>query len=479
MAVQSFKLWTKDRSDWCNYEVEDAQWHVPSIRASLPTSWEGHGVEINGEFELLPERQGDPSTWGIAVRFDGRTIGHIPDDDIPRWVGVVSRVVASGLVPTTAGRIYVWETGRWAELEADGRPSKELGVKVQIKLGEPSEALPVNDPPTDAHTLLPRMSFVKVTKTEEHTRQLLPFVPPTGGTGTLIATLHQLTLTSGKAPKTIVEVRVDGIRVGQLTPQTGQRFLPMIKHLEDRGLVTACRASITGSAVAAELHVDAVKAHEAGDDVLDGPPITIPALKPSIASDRFLDIRSLPEYLSVGPPFLPPARVMGARRYIEPTDAGAVVRFQVGRTGYYTYLAMRSGDRWLTTADNAYDNEPTPGSTSVREVEDWNSLCNKGTQFQVATAWEDINPRDPRMKYHRSVIRLQLGGATVIALTINPHVDTDYPSWYYTLTTESRDRVDDVIYEQMEHQPQYWQHGTGHQIAVRWKNLVAADILER
>ncbi|MEU2042337.1 hypothetical protein [Nocardia niwae] len=61
-----------------------------------------------------------------------------------------------------------------------------------------------------------------------------------------------------------VEVCIDGERIGQLTPQMSQRFLPMIQHMKSRGLVTACWGEITGSAVAAKVRIDAIKANEAG-----------------------------------------------------------------------------------------------------------------------------------------------------------------------------------------------------------------------
>ena len=50
---------------------------------------------------------------------------------------------------------------------------------------------------------------------------------------------------------------------------------------EDRGLETACWGDITGSAIAAEVRIDGVKATEATAELLDGPPITIPELAPT------------------------------------------------------------------------------------------------------------------------------------------------------------------------------------------------------
>lgn len=89
----------------------------------------------------------------------------------------------------------------------------------------------------------------------------------------------------------MVEVRIDGERIGQLTPQMSQRFLPMTRHLESRGLVTACWGDIKGSAVAAEVRIDGVKANEADALVLDGDPVTLPALVP-VEDDPLLYVLS-------------------------------------------------------------------------------------------------------------------------------------------------------------------------------------------
>ncbi|MDV3130188.1 DUF2510 domain-containing protein [Mycobacterium sp. 21AC1] len=116
-----------------------------------------------------------------------------------------------------------------------------------------------------------------MTKEDEHSDVLLKFVPA-GGYGMLIVTLHESTSGRGASGKSIVEVRVDGDRVGQLTPQMSRRYLPLIHHLAARGLVTACRGDITGSPVAAEVRIDGVKANEADSAVLDGAAVTVPRL---------------------------------------------------------------------------------------------------------------------------------------------------------------------------------------------------------
>jgi hypothetical protein len=126
---------------------------------------------------------------------------------------------------------------------------------------------------------------VQVTKEDEHFAVLSNYVPSTGR-GVLYVTLHECVVNTARTSKTVVEVRVDNRRVGQLTHQMSQRFLPMIQHLNARGLITACHGDITGSSVAAEVRIDAVKANEADDAVLDGLPVIVPALAPQLDDPR-------------------------------------------------------------------------------------------------------------------------------------------------------------------------------------------------
>lgn len=111
--------------------------------------------------------------------------------------------------------------------------------------------------------------MVQVTKEDQHTATLLKHVPASGY-GLLFATLHELDVSRGNTTRSVVKVRIDAERIGQLTPQTSQRSLPLITHLTARGLATACWSDITGSPVAAEVRIDGVQANEADIDESPG-----------------------------------------------------------------------------------------------------------------------------------------------------------------------------------------------------------------
>lgn len=274
---KQYALWNVQRGDWCDYDIVGEKSYGAAIHSLLPEGWSGDGVEVRCNFELIPEPANPHDSWAISVRAEGRTVGYLQREDCPPWANAIRRVVASGFVPVVPGRIYAFNAVNWESWDGENDPPKEFAAKVQLKLGDPHSAIPINDPPSVPYTLIPRSTIVQVTKESEHTDALLKFVPDVGY-GTLFVTLHECFSGRGDSAKSVVEVRVDDERIGQLTPQMSQRFVPMIRHLELRGLVTACWGDIKGSAVAAEVRIDGIKANEADRTVLDGDPVTVPKL---------------------------------------------------------------------------------------------------------------------------------------------------------------------------------------------------------
>jgi hypothetical protein len=382
-VTPTYRLWSRS---WCDYEVAVEKAYEPAIRSLYPTDWSDENRQIELDVALAPEPNGDRGEWAISVRAEGRTIGYIDESDSRKWAGVIRRIVASGFIPITSGRIWGYEYDGWDGIE--------FNANVRIALGNPSEALPLNEPPAVPYTMLPRSSIVQVTKEAEHADAVLKFVPK-GGYGVLFVTLHECVPSQGRA-KPHVEVRIDGERVGQLTPQMSQRFLPMIKHLDSRGLVTACWGDITGSAVAAEVRIDGVKANEATTEVLDGPPITVPALVPELADPLNYDLTAMRSYLQPVTFQPEPPRVLP-----EPPD-GSVVRFIKGR--HYNYVAVRRGAHWETTARGDWG--------SIDQVMSWRDLDTRVRRFEIATAWDWVqDPRnDTRVRENLAVVRFTIAG---------------------------------------------------------------------
>jgi hypothetical protein len=273
--------------------------------------------------------------------------------------------------------------------------------------------------------MLPRSAIVQVTKENEHFNVLLRFVPRKGY-GLLFATLHEKEPTAVRE-KPHVEVRIDDKRIGQLTPQMSQRFLPMIQYLWQRGVVAACWGDITGSAVAAKVRIDAIKANEAAQDVLDGPPATIPLLVPELLDPLDYDLTAMQPSLAALPLVQPVSPPMAA----EPQE-GSLIRFNKG-SGRYHYVAVRLNERWETTA--------TGGGRSISEVMSWTELASRVRKFEIATAWDRVNQHgDARVRKYLAVARFTIGDKYLAAINIDAAGRED-GDWYTTINERSQQRL--------------------------------------
>lgn len=440
-VAQPYRLWSQARS-WCDYELTTEPGFHPAIRSLFPAEWPGGGQQLSLEAQLISEPEGPRGPWSTSVRVDGRTIGYLGGDDARPWAGVLRRIVASGLIPTTSAQIYGYEYDGWDGIEF--RPT------VCIGLGDPEDAVPLNEPPETPYTMLPRSSFVQVTKEDEHFDVLANFVPPHGH-GVLFVTLHEHP-PAGKA-KEHVEVRIDDARIGQLTPQMSQRFLPMIKHLHARGLITACWGDITGSAVAAEVRIDAVKANEATSDVLDGTPVTIPRLVPPLPDASLYDLSPFASMLKP----LPFHTTKPAVPH-EPPD-GSVLRFEKGR-GRYCYVAVRRGSHWETTATGNWG--------SINESMQWRDLAIRVRRFEIATGWSAVPHGDPRVREHRAVVRFTINGLYLAAVNVCENLAHE-GDWYTTITEEAEQYLPSGDYVDWSYIQRYGQHI---QVVTGWAHLI-------
>ncbi len=402
-----YRLWTAETS-WPSYRVEIEDQFKPALRSVQETD----GVHRQSDVELVPEPFGQRGEWAISVRHTGRTIGYVGDADAPAWAGVVRRLIASGCVPTTGAQISLTEND-YTEIDGD------LWANVSIALGEPDQALPINDPPNAPYTLLPTSSFVQVTKEDQYYDALLKFVPP-GGRGPLFVTLHERPAASTKS-KPLVEVRINDECVGQLTPQMSLRYLPMIRRLTERKLLTVSRGDIVGSAIAAEVRINGIKANEVDNDFLDVGIAQIPTLVTEERDPRNYDLSKMLTLLQpLAPVPLPPPPP-------EPLD-GSVVRFDSGR---YNYVTVRRGDRWETSATQDWG--------IVNESMTWEELATPARKFERATGWTAVDPRnDPRVRQRLAVVRFLVSDHYLAA--INVARDGSYEGDWYTTVTEQAGR---------------------------------------
>ena len=207
---------------------------------------------------LVPEPDHPTGTPAVSVRAGGRVIGYLPDAyrTAPERTAL-DRVVASGAAPTTTARLRVERT------------EEGLRASVKVALVAPELLVPLNAPPESRYSILPWGRALQVQREDEHFVRLAGVVPA-GGRGLLLVTLH---LVGG-----LVEVRLDGDRVGELTTATSEQFAPTLRHLAGLGLTAVAYCAIQGSPLKAELTLQAARAAELPANWVDGRPVTLPRL---------------------------------------------------------------------------------------------------------------------------------------------------------------------------------------------------------
>lgn len=275
--MQNYFLPGKDT--WHNFEIVGEAYREAQITAAL-----GRPVKQNQEVEetyealLVPEPDNPHDPNAISVRVRGQVVGYLSREAAAAYRPIVHRITASGLVTTTTARIWAVKRVSW-----DNSAPPRFFSNIRIYLPEPHEILPLNYQAQTNVAVLPWGGALQVTGEDEHFDHLFNYVPK-GGAGLVILTMHQVTRTlKNGAQRNLVEVRLDGERVGQLTAVTSAHFLPSITHAGDFGKTLGVWAKIKGSGLAAELVVQGARAAELDDSWLNAMP-NFPELVPEAAS---------------------------------------------------------------------------------------------------------------------------------------------------------------------------------------------------
>lgn len=255
-------------STWCDQRFVGAHFYRSTVRKLQKVATVTEDGALRFPISLVPEPDNPYSKSGcaISVRWNGKTIGHLPDDDATKYWPELCRIAASGHVATAHARLRFRGSLRDADTKLFG----------SVDVRKPGQWVPLNDPPLEGYAFIPQGGRIQVTKEADHFDVLQDFVPPQG-TGLLIVTLHRVLVgKNGDLPR--VEVRLDGERVGELSKISSEKLLPAVEYFETLGLSTSCIAQIKGSSLAAELILLAQKATEMGDELLNPEISPLPVL---------------------------------------------------------------------------------------------------------------------------------------------------------------------------------------------------------
>jgi hypothetical protein len=260
-SLVEYELWSK--GDWPRREVVGESFHPEEIRSLFPQTIPDGGQELLLSAQLTPDPGNAHDKNAVRVVVLGRHVGHLSREDAAVFQPVLMALVSRGMLPTTRCRVWGSEYDEWVGTDRRGRDitRPKFSSSVTLALDEWYLCVPINEPPAEPHTMLPRGSALQVRREENHQDHLRRYISRHGECW-VYGTLHGVTEQTTRTTRELVEVRVDGQRVGDLTPAMSTEFLPAIARLAERGRATGVKLIVKGNQIKAEVVLHAMKAHQ-------------------------------------------------------------------------------------------------------------------------------------------------------------------------------------------------------------------------
>ncbi|UQU62796.1 DUF4041 domain-containing protein [Couchioplanes caeruleus] len=255
----AFDLW--GQRGWASLDVVGESHYTNAIKALVGSRLTSDGAEITATVQLIPEPLNKHDRHAVGVWSGPHQLGYLPRQEAARYSSVLLALVARGWTPQVSSRIWA------AQWSAGSQDRDGFRASVRLDLAEPHMLVPANQPPIEPHRMMPAGTAIQVTGEHAHLNALLPWLRPEGECW-VYATLHEITEELLRSSRSLVEVRIDGARIGQLTPRMSGDMLPAIRHLGESDLVTGARAVVKGNRIKAEVVLYAARAHDLADSWL-------------------------------------------------------------------------------------------------------------------------------------------------------------------------------------------------------------------
>jgi hypothetical protein len=210
-----------------------------------------YGAEMNGLPAAIVADPGNPlDPSAVAVWVQGEHVGFLPRD--------AATAYHPALADLAERREYLRVDARVWAYDEDG----DVRGSVTLILPPSDGVQSFNEPPEQAHQVLPHGVAMQVTCEEQHMDVLGPFVSDRDRH--VAVTLHAIDVQ--KTPRSTayraVEVRLGGQRAGELTKGMSEKILDVVDFVDSKGRLPLCRAVLKGSPLRAELTLQVAKAHE-------------------------------------------------------------------------------------------------------------------------------------------------------------------------------------------------------------------------
>lgn len=248
-----FEVW--GQRGWYNVDVVGESFYPGQIRALLPKKLGTDGAEVRVPVSLVHNPRNRHDSNAVEIQASTGLVGHLSHEDAARYAPVLAGFRRDGGTAMTTARVWGrdqkdWDTGK-----------TEFMGSVRLDLREPHMLIPANKPPTAPHQLLPTGSAIQVSGEEDHMPEISPYLNSAGECW-VHATLHEITEVGPRSSKTLAEVRIDGNRVGRLTPKLSGDMLPTVRFLAGRGETTSVCAIVKGNSLKADVVLYSMRANE-------------------------------------------------------------------------------------------------------------------------------------------------------------------------------------------------------------------------
>jgi len=245
-ASAPFDVWT--RNSWCNQEVAREYYYSKGWRPFFPRKLPAAGVELTEQASLIREPNNKHDRNAVRVEVRGQHVGHLPAEDAARYRAILDYLAGRGFVARTHTRLWAgpdieYQYDRRGELrEVD---TGKVNCRITLALPAPHLLIPLNSPPAAHHVMLPMGGSVMV-KTDGVPMTVFEPVLTADGEGWVHATLHLLHEQLARSVRELVEVRINGVHAGVVTPAMSKKFLPVVRALADQGRLCATPAIVRG-----------------------------------------------------------------------------------------------------------------------------------------------------------------------------------------------------------------------------------------
>ena len=238
-------------------EVAGESFHIGEIRKAITALG---GPQSSGEIEasatLVPEPKNPHDRNAVAVTLAGFTVGYLPREDASRYAPVLGALAEQGWLLSTAARLW------WSDY------GDSLNASVNLQLAPPNMLVPVNSPPDVPMLELPQGHALQVVGEDQHMDVLVPIVSGQHQVAAYV-TLHPIVEQKTRTTRELIEVRLNGLRVGQLTPTMSEHLLPAVRRAAVLGVVLVSRAKVQGNSLKADVTLYPTRAGDLPDSWLE------------------------------------------------------------------------------------------------------------------------------------------------------------------------------------------------------------------